>query len=68
MAEIISSFEDISFEEILAAYQDYCDRNNLTAKQPSEEHSTMIHGVVYLRATPVSYVARYDTRRQRLLA
>ena len=68
MAEIISSFEDISFEEILAAYQDYCDRNNLTFQQPSEEHSTMIHGVVYLRATPVSYVARYDTRRQRCLA
>ena len=68
MANSTSSFEDTSFEEVLAAYQDYCDRNNLTAQQPSEEYSTMIHGVVYLRATPVSYVARYDTRRQRFLA
>ncbi|MEM9808928.1 MAG: hypothetical protein AAF959_27050 [Cyanobacteria bacterium P01_D01_bin.56] len=68
MADNTSSFEGTSFDEILVAYQDYCDRNSLTVQQPSEEHSTMIHGVVYLRATPVSYVARYDTRRQRFLA
>ncbi|MEA5462267.1 hypothetical protein [Leptothoe sp. PORK10 BA2] len=57
-----------SYNEIFVAYQDYCDRNSLTVEKPTEEHSTMIHGVMYLRETPVSYVARYDTRRQKFLA
>lgn len=57
-----------NFETMAAEYKDYCDRNNLTFQQPSEEHSNMIHGVMYLRTNPVSYVARYDTRRQQFLA
>lgn len=62
MASNISNFKDV-----LVAYKDYCDLNGLTVQQPTEEHSTMIHGVMYLRETPVSYVARYDTRRNKFL-
>ncbi len=56
------------FSEILVAYKDYCDLNSLTVEKPTEEHSNMIHGVMYLRSNPVSYVARYDTRRQKFIA
>ncbi|MEM7065030.1 MAG: hypothetical protein AAF572_17960 [Cyanobacteria bacterium P01_B01_bin.77] len=56
------------FDQAVAAYKDTCDRNNLTFQQPSEEYSELIHDVVYLRKSPASYVARYDTRRQRVLA
>ncbi|MBE9066850.1 hypothetical protein IQ260_09310 [Leptolyngbya cf. ectocarpi LEGE 11479] len=63
MAEKISDFD-----QAVAAYKDSCDRNNMTFQQPSEEHSELIHNVMYLRKSPASYVARYDTRRQRVLA
>ncbi|MEM9804217.1 MAG: hypothetical protein AAF959_02970 [Cyanobacteria bacterium P01_D01_bin.56] len=57
-----------TFEKAVAAYKESCDRNQTTFQQPSEEHSNTIHYVMYLRVSPVSYVARYDTRRQRVLA
>ncbi|NEZ59657.1 hypothetical protein DXZ20_29260 [Leptolyngbyaceae cyanobacterium CCMR0081] len=57
-----------TFEQAVAAYKEKCDRNSLTFHQPSEEHSNMIHDVMYLRVSPASYVARYDIRRQRVLA
>ncbi len=56
------------FEKAVEAYRENCDRNDLTFQQPSEEYSNMIHDVMYLRVSPASYVARYDTRRQRVLA
>ena len=56
------------FESAVSAYKEKCEQNNLTFQQPSEEHSNMIHQVMYLRVNAVSYVARYDTRRQRMLA
>lgn len=57
-----------AFDSAVAAYKESCDRNDTTFTQPSEEHSELIHGVMYLRVSPSSYVARYDTRRQRVLA
>lgn len=56
------------FDQAVAAYKASCDRNNLTFHQPSEEYSEAIHSVIYLRTGPASYVARYDTRRHRVLA
>ncbi|MEM6251570.1 MAG: hypothetical protein AAF821_01495 [Cyanobacteria bacterium P01_D01_bin.156] len=55
------------FEKAVAAYQESCKRNDLAFEQPSEEHSNLIHDVMYLRVSPGSYVAKYDVRRQRVL-
>lgn len=57
-----------TFEQAVAAYKESCDRRETLFQQPSEEYSNQIHDVMYLRVSPVSYVARYDTRRQRVLA
>ncbi|MGD1854190.1 MAG: hypothetical protein ACFB2W_08045 [Leptolyngbyaceae cyanobacterium] len=56
------------FESAVAAYKEKCDREDIAFQQPSKEHSELIHQVMYLRVNPASYVARYDTRRQRVLA
>lgn len=57
-----------NFEKAVDAYRESCEQKQLTFQQPSQEHSNMIHDVMYLRIRPSSYVARYDTRRQRVLA
>ena len=57
-----------NFDKAVAAYKDKCDRNNLPFQQPTEEHSNTVHDLMYLRVSPSSYVARYDIRRQRVLA
>lgn len=66
--EVTMSDTQSTFEQAVAAYKEKCSRNNLTFHEPSEEYSNMIHDVMYLRVSPVSYVARYDARRQRVLA
>ncbi|MEL6139877.1 MAG: hypothetical protein AAFR42_21040 [Cyanobacteria bacterium J06628_6] len=56
-----------AFDKAVAAYQDNCDRNDIPFQQPVEEYSKIIDQVVYLRARPASFVARYDIRRRRIL-
>ncbi|MEO0488422.1 MAG: hypothetical protein AAF215_10200 [Cyanobacteria bacterium P01_A01_bin.123] len=56
------------FELTVSAYQESCDRNNLTFYPPIEEHSQQINDVIYLRTGSTGYVARYDTRRRQMLA
>lgn len=55
------------YERAVAAYRDSCDRNNIEFQQPLEEYSDLIDSVIYLRTSSVGYVARYDTRRRRML-
>jgi hypothetical protein len=56
-----------SFDTAVAAYRAQCDRNNLTFEQPLEEHSTVIHDVVYLRNSSTGYIARYSIKRRHML-
>ncbi|MBX2865280.1 MAG: hypothetical protein KTR27_17155 [Leptolyngbyaceae cyanobacterium MAG.088] len=58
----------LTFEKAVEAYKQSCGLKEIPFQQPSEEHSNLIHDVMYLRVSPVSYVARYDIRRKRVLA
>lgn len=56
-----------NYDLAVSAYRESCDRNNLTFKQPVEEYSKRIDNVIYMRVSPVGYVARYDIRRRQIL-
>jgi hypothetical protein len=51
----------------VTAYQERCSNDSILFQQPVEEYSGQINNVVYLRTSPVGYVARFDIRRHRLL-
>lgn len=55
------------FDIAVAAYRESCNQNGSTFNQPIEEYSNLMANIVYLRTSSTGYVARYDTRRRRIL-
>jgi len=56
-----------NFDMAVDAYQERCSNDSILFQQPIEEYSRQINNVIYLRVSPVGYVARFDIRRHRLL-
>jgi hypothetical protein len=57
-----------NYDIAVAAYKERCSKDSILFQQPIEECSEQINSVVYLRTSPVGYVARFDMSRHRLLA
>ena len=55
------------FALAVAAYRESCDSTDLIFQDPSATLSRQVDNVIYLRVNTSGYVARYDTRRRRLL-
>ncbi len=51
----------------VAAYQERCSNDSIFFEEPVEAYSGQINNVIYLRTSPIGYVARFDIRRHRLL-
>ena len=56
------------FDVAVAAYQERCSKDSIVFQEPVEAYSGQINNVIYLRTSPIGYVARFDVRRHRLLA
>ncbi|MEO1094496.1 MAG: hypothetical protein AAFX01_06305 [Cyanobacteria bacterium J06638_28] len=57
-----------NFETAVTAYKEKCTTESLPFVEPIEEYSKEFNQVIYLQTGMTGYVARYDTRRNRLLA
>jgi hypothetical protein len=55
------------YETALAAYQAHCEVADIPCETAQEDLSQVVNGVVYLRARPTGYIARYDVRRNQLV-
>ncbi len=56
-----------NFDMAVAAYQERCSNDSIVFQQPVEAYSGQSNNVIYLRTSPIGYVARFDIRRHRLL-